>query len=1213
MLLVTLLLAFPAAAPQDVAVDAYARALVDTARFARGDGLATLEAWLRLLREQPAHPLSEATLLFLAQAIESTDDPRGVAAGVSELDPGAGFDPAARRVLQALVGQVQVAFGDQGPGADVFPDYLTHFSVLGPVGEPTHAFALETPSPLYADPGFEREHPGYLGPVRWIDFERAPGQRWVSPYRQVRDSGGEGWLAARFDVPDGGPAWIEIETNSPSGEGSVAFTGVVPGYALALNAAPPVLVHALDRGRPALRREPVVLRAGRNELLVRSSLARSARIRLAIRILGPDGLPYPGVAETVAAAPLGREVEAQAPREFPGGSVAFLEGLAARGPDAEALLGMLLASDGQDPQALVHLGAALAVAPERVDLRARLALAISRADYLPNVWSRTRARELAEAVLEIDPGHHGMSLFVAETLAAEDREEEAIAILERLADTYPEAPYAPLALSGLQRAMGLDVHAETALFEARRRVPTMPGILFAVAEHFERVGLARRSIEVLEEATQVAGRAPDLLARMAQKRARIGDAEQALALLREAAQRDEESTTALLEQLFRMRRFDEARAILTERRERFPTSVQDARLLADLAALEGDREAELLHLSQVLELEPSRRDARERVRDAGELELASAFFDAHVLDANPTLDAYDGSRSRDSVVSVLDHALVYVFDDGAVETLTQNIFHVRDLEGCEELGTMKLPGEVVSIATLDGTTRERAEPVLVGDEYVMPALRPGDFVEAVHRTFGAPRIDRRASSGGWFFASVERPFETSRWVVSLPQALELRLAQGNLAGIAHEVQEGDGRTVHAFQASARARVLLEPGSPPLHWFLPWAEFGSDESFDSIAAFLRAEARWYTRVTPEIEAAARSATTAATGQAQEARALYDFVNGHLDQRGWSPESATQALLAREGNPTFLYLALLRARGIEAELVWSRGLSPREDDEPEPRFLDASRWRRQPLVAVRPADGAQTWCELHMSLRLLPYGVLSGAASQASALFTSQARTGRTPAIELGDRPGFAFEGTFTLDSGGAATVEGEALPLAGLAYGLKEQIRNMPDAQRQLAMRSTAARLIPGFELESFDFPGLDSHDDPVRVAARGRVATFLTRSAGALEARLPMLPLDLGADFAGEGRRRLPFFLSTPIVTRASVRLALPADLALVAPPATFERACAGGVYRLAVRPDGDGWLVEREAEIDAFHVSAEEYREFVDFCAAVDEAERVRLRFERK
>lgn len=1208
---VAVLIASPAAALQ-TDWESYARALLDNAFARTGDDQQALADALELLRTEPEHPLSAAALRLLHSRSELASDPPDYAQRVLSIDP-SGFDSAAQRQWSILSGSLTRRAEPATSDQDCFGDFLRHFFVIGPIGSRLSVRPWDRPTPLLLEPGFGQEHAGVDDPVVWVALERPGTTRFVLPREAVQRNFGTCVLASVFELPESVAAFIEIETGFPAegvnqGDG---FRAVVAGYEVALNEASLARVD-FGRERPLTWRAPVTLRAGRNRLLIRSSLQRAARGQFAVRLLGSDGRPLHGVTE-VEELPqsdaLGAPSTAAAPAGEWSDALTRLAQPAAAGPFCEALLGALLVTNQQTNAGMLHLENALARVPDEECLKVSYAMALAGAEYLPRVWRAGRARKLAEEVVAANPEHYAMQLYLADVYGREDQEEQALTTLLALVRAHPRTVQPRLGLAAAYRALGMDAQAERQLFRALKLAPRHPTVLTGVIEHYARSGLQRKAAEYAEQLANSSGNRPNQLAEAALRHVAAGDVDAARRLFEAAYASDRAFVWRYVDFLTQVEDWERVAELVDDVLEHFPRSLSAWRERADLARRAGDELAELAALRRIAELDPSQTSNSERLHARTGNEAEQVFFAAQLANVADVIQAYVEGEREDSLVSLLDHGIIYVHADGSWSQVTQNVYQVRDLEACNAMGKLELPGDVIAVATIKAADGARHEPVLVNGEYVMPSLEPGDFIETTYRTVQAARGDGKLRLGGWFFASTEQAFDRSRYVVNLPVDHEQRIALHNLEGIEHRVTTDAGRELHVFEALRQSRVLPEPSSPPPDWYLPAVRFGDDDDDTLMFAYLQAEAEWYSAVTFEVEREARRVTQSAAGQTAAAQALHVFVESVLDRRSTSLESATQALIAREGNATFLYMALLAAVGIERELVWSRVATPASDPEPQPDFRRMERWRGFPLVVVRPDDGPEAWCD--MSLRLLPYGVASGRAPGAEAVASGRATFVTTPDLALEQRPSPVRTVEFQIAEDGAAQVAERTDLQAALGFQLKEQLRNIPDQQRSLAIRQMSARAIPGIELSDFDLPGLASSDQPVAIVIAGNVPRFLDRRAAGYVCESPISALQMRARFGTEGQRRLPFFLAAPLIDDSTARIVLPPNLTLSERPESVELDCPGGSYALQVEQAEDGvWLLRRRVAIDSFALPPSEYTAFMDFCAKIDRIESMRLGF---
>jgi len=337
-LLGALLLAAPAPRAQQTDVETWAARLVDDPAMARGDLDSAARGWLDMVRAEPGHPLAEGTLRLMGMIQGRAADPTALASAVLAL-PATGLTPLGARQLEVLQGVNAAArLPVDDPPADLYPGFLSRAFVLGPLPPLGNPLAERERSPEFAEPGFDQPHAGVEGEVRWRPLPRYPLSRGFEPASLFEPARGWALLAFVFDVPHCGPGWIEI--------GQRRAGAVLPPYAFSLDGGQPVVIEQLHVEGSPISRTFAMLNSGRNRLVIKCPL--DAQPELAVRVLDEQGLPWPGLAEVGdlerAGEPLGPadcRVFAQRPAP-PADSIAFLSSLPQRGPDSEALLGLLL-------------------------------------------------------------------------------------------------------------------------------------------------------------------------------------------------------------------------------------------------------------------------------------------------------------------------------------------------------------------------------------------------------------------------------------------------------------------------------------------------------------------------------------------------------------------------------------------------------------------------------------------------------------------------------------------------------------------------------------------------------------------------------------------------------------------------------------------------------------------------------------------------------
>ncbi|MCK6448150.1 MAG: hypothetical protein L6Q99_17320 [Planctomycetes bacterium] len=1222
-------------------VEGFARLLVGDAD-PRATQRENLAEWLAAIAAEPEHPLVEGSLRLVAASAElCASTPELADAALALSGERMGF--RAKGELARLQGRIRAARAPlAAPLADAFPGWLSRFSVLGPLGPLDDVDGARRESARLAEPGFEREHAGVRGTkLRWLARSRSPLEPTTPRLDFVLGSAlGHALVAFEFESASTAPAWLEIDAR----DGRTGFVFDVasvrdapwrgsvedPSFDWCLNGEVSGRVDFRAAARSALELVPVRVARGMNVLVL--SVATDAGATFAVRVLDERGEPLAGVAEPQDE--FGRDRSprefgaAQPPRALTGlelESAAQLAALADRGPCTEAVLGVLTILDGRAAEGLAHVEAALELAPDDPALISLAATVTKDAPHLPDAWKRNRARELYERTLAAKPDAYGAGLELAKRLAAEDKKEDALRRLKGLTEIAPAREEAWLELERVYDELELDVRAEDALEHAfATPAPSYTAYDRAITR-LDRAGLSTRAYLALVQAVQRVGVNQLRLAELAERAHALGLVSEAEAWHRARIERAPIAAPRIdyADFLVDCGRDDDATWTLAEATALAPHAPDAWRRLARIAARRGDRDAARAAWRAVLERDPSDVAARAEL-EALDSETPLTPFVARRRAADEraaeALAGYDAKRFDDSVVRVLDWSDVTVFADGGYEMLTHTILHLRDLQACEAHGTQRLEGEVLEVVTRKADGRE-FEPIEADGEYVMPQLEPGDFVETiVIDRFSAPR-DGIVRFPRWQFASVDEPFHVSHYSVTAPDSLALIAAErqfGELVAVERVVSQAKlaagGGTTWSYTSHDTPRIVPEPGAPEPQHFLPNVEFGMAPNRERLAASLASLGAVSARVTPPIARAAEEATAGLSGDEARARALWAFVARALDRRNPATfASATNALLTREGNPVWLYSALLDAVKIDHEVVFSRGLDPAADLDAAEEFYDESRWLGRMLVRVRPQDGPEAWCD--PSSKTLGYGVVVQSAPRAECFGTRSHKFFAAPDVPLVDRVGQHID----LDVRVAADLSAEidvALSWTGnLGFAQKESLRDVPKAQKKQMVTRLAASIVPGFDLASFELSGVDSDDQPVVIAAKGRVKRFVDDAGGALSTRFPAPPLDLTRQLAGgEGERRLPYHLGSSIVFSAEVRLTLPEGFALQGDGPRSELVFENGTYTLSTRHETDSrtWIVRRALALPPFLLSKDRYGDFAQFASAVDEVERARLSLTR-
>ncbi|MCA9001885.1 MAG: hypothetical protein KDB61_08175, partial [Planctomycetes bacterium] len=711
-------------------------------------------------------------------------------------------DPTARTLVGAWLRDLEWDSSASGLplnlGEDLYSDWLRRFWWVGPLGSLTDPAPMWSEAPADNDPeqGLKQEYVTEWGSkVGWNEIDRAPRTTSIPGDHQPYLSGGLVYFltGARLEA---GRGWLEIETTQS--------------------------VRALWNGRTVLFRKvgglsqtgrrfllPVNFQEGVNSLLLVSD--GSQWMDVGVRLLTESGAAIaPGSVE------LQDLMGASAPME---GDVLWgdrvVDGREALGdgPCERVLRAMRLYRDGR-----VDLAFGVPAPEEGAALIAWRRFchgALSSAGYLPDELVRER-RVALEQELGEDQGL-SVTLRRLERLAEEDKAIEAAAELEALRASHGAHP----ALNWAQVMIASQLDSEgtlrrRALEEACATWPADESMLGSLVYDLDSAGSGVQAMEAALEAIRLGS--PDTsvldvavrgLASRPQDERRdwlLGVLERRVALYPSDWTWENQLQAALstfgMEDLALNRKLVHA--------EKYPGDLDSwERLLngyMERGMTFGDPafDKAMAHLER---LQPAHDLVLAERRAAGQPVSADAFFTAFAPDEASAWQAAEDLTNA-STVEVLDSGMVYLSADGSALGRMHTITLALDRKGTEDLHEIPASGTplVARVRKQDGTTRE---PVIVQGSWVMPSLDAGDAVElefewSQEGVWGAP-----GKLSPWRFASFERPYGLSRYVVYVPPGLEIELRTAQFVG-SHVIEQWGGGTVHVLTVEHTPRQEGEP-------------------------------------------------------------------------------------------------------------------------------------------------------------------------------------------------------------------------------------------------------------------------------------------------------------------------------------------------------------------------------------------------------------------
>lgn len=1072
---------------------------------------------------------------------------------------------------------------------DLYTDWCRNFRVLGPVGPLGH------PVPLIATQG---EPELFLGnalepsnglELTWLPLKREANQFYVRPNSRIRDGQGSIFVTTLLEGPSG-LATLEIEVDE-SARVWWNHTEVMD------------LVRTGLTDTERLHRAVIEVRPGWNQLTVQTASDDNAY--LAARLLTQQGqiLSYREWDEDdrlpqlplVAGAP---SVPMTAP--MPKGNDAWSQILA---------MHMARLRNRPDQALAMPKPVGMDAYTEGAWLLARHD-ALSASFHLPFEITRRRLLMVEARLQELDVTCVPVELRHIDTLLEEDRREDAATAIAALSEAYPGILEVELA------AMQVEFAFDPSGILARPR-------LLALTENFPEHPMA---YEWLADIAMEAGdRDLEMSFRRQEEAFGDGGGSTVIQILSEGTEDDRDEAAAMLARIrkeepngFRNREwerrlhrrsgnFSAVLASLEEDALESPGRTGALFAKAELELRQGQRQAAKSTLDLILQRDPGQFGARRMLDWLGEEEIADRFFREFAPDHEHALVAKLEGDSG-SVTKMLDSGMIYLWPDGSYRYRVHEVDLAQNRRGTEELHEIAANGSTLQalVHKTDGTTRE---PHLVEDSWVMPDLNPGDRVEMLYdRSFQgtpgmAPLLD------GWMFQSLDLGFAVSRFVVFVPEGLPGEFVTGNFDGT-HEILPWEGGQVHIYTRENSMRLEPEPSMPSRYEVLPWVDYGIDSSLDRVAATWSNWFQWQSAVPADVEVELREflaglslpdephARAAAIFQALEEEILA------FDQGGDVSDVWTQ----KRGNPTGLMYALLRLANVTVLPAVSSDTADSLDPNPMRPFPTQTRFTTPMLLIPGGAQAENTWILLRQ--RGLPFASLPQDSYGAEVLVLSEG------APELAHLPEAPEEGNWTverkvsyvLQADSSAIVDGSFVMGGVEGSSVREMIRDLTPEEREQAMQSVIASVVPGMDIDGADFLGLDEPGNGFHLVFHGRVPDFVIQRGDMNGARLNLPSEDMTSRL-GSGDRELDLAMRMRMSAYAQITLDGGGAWTIDYGPESANLHADGLDYRFEVEKNENRVQLTRKVKLDGLYLTAEA---FPDFLAQMREMEQQEQRAAR-
>jgi len=1199
----------------------------------KGDYDALAASWLEALSAGAATPLAELPASRLAGILPFVKDPLALIPAIEKaMGPGLASG-AAREALAEVLGRLYVSAGrlDDARRLAESRGHLRRWWIIGPFGASGDAPFRRTYGPETDDRLSAKHREGWRD-LEWRRIAAEGLEPFVDPFRYVHPRGGAAYLLNQVEAKQDIDALLE--------RGSADTIRIwVDGV---LVADEDISTEFIETRRAT----PLRLRAGWHRILVKTAAPAWVRIADASgKPLPPGILVEDGEAEMreIGARPPGGIPRAN-PFAFWTSSIEEAEKAAAganpspasrKVADLRMGLALVAQSLGRQEIAVEQAEKAMALLPDDPMVLLHAGSVFRYARYLPESISKNRSRAAFAKALEADP-----DLLVAlERLARfleedEEHSKAALKVREALAKD-------PGFFRGLIRLKEIYASQEwkheeiEVVREIERVAPLSPQAALFWASHYENLNNPDRALEHYRKAWALDKASSDPLERAAEielGKGRIAEAEEAI---REAARMEPDPNAGarrLMNFLDRVGREEEALELARRLAEENPMDPARLRRIGELEeslgrgreALETYRKALAigpgeLELKRYIESRAGR--ARAEGEGAGGPEVSlDEFWKPYDETLEEWLLAIPGEGplvGRASSLMVLDICVVRVEPDGSYSEYVHNAYKVLTEESKDELANVSTPGSIITLRTV-GPGGEVLEPVAAEgrESWVMPGIVPGALLDIAYRTDHARSGGRPFRNGPFYFQDgrFKQAVMLTRYVLLLPPGIDAGILEANvarergatgaeadLARVEKTVREiGGGMRAITWESRNVPRLEPEQFLPDRDEYIPNVTVLEKKSWEDVFASIEYPHTWVTRATPEVREAAARAAGDKEDVLERARAIYDWVNELVAKPGRPPD-AVRILLEKTGDRTVLFKALCDAAGVPTRWAFLRPAEawlPRTDWE-FPR-ADLFPYRHVLLEIEGKAP-------IYVSLaqRFTPFGRLPEYLDGGKALVVREGQ-GRIEMLP-GTRPeDSAISSSGELRLGKELEVDANVrLEMRALsAFGAKEQFRNMPAFQRDVALRQFANSIFPGARIATAQVTGLEEKESPFGMSIELTAPKFVRESGERFLVKAVLQPGNLVRSFGGRSVRQHPFHFRGQRVMRDSMRIVPGEGYRIERPPSAVSLVSALGMYSLTSKIEDGAITVRRELTLLPGRIDPADFPAFLSFCEKVDAAE---------
>ena len=567
-------------------------------------------------------------------------------------------------------------------------------------------------------------------------------------------------------------------------------------------------------------------------------------------------------------------------------------------------------------------------------------------------------------------------------------------------------------------------------------------------------------------------------------------------------------------------------------------------------------------------------------------------------------------------VVLLDEQVQVVNEDGSSRMYVRQVRKILTQDGVDARGKARPNGEICAARTIKPNGQVLEPVTFRGNNIEFPGLEVGALIDLAYISTEDENPWRNLNSARFYFADqmLAEPFIISRLVVVAPSSITPDVRYHNWPARAQRSEARDGRNiVRTFEVRDAEFREREAFMPSALEFIPWLEFTQAHDWRIRARELSEEGLQLLRTTRTVSAMAHELTKGRNTDEGKARAIYAWVNAHLQTEGDS-RNAHQAVKQKAGDRRNTFAALCFAAGVELGFAYAdapanyRGGQVEALPTPDwagPGEMDFKTF----LFIVRAENGSRVFVSLDGRLR--PFGALSQRLDGAPAIVVER---GKAALITLPGgqcaRDGFRNTTKIELAADGSAAVHGSIETLGERSYELKELVRRQNDEERARELQEQVSDQFAGFDADACEFPELEVVGAPLTRNFSGKVATMAQQAGGKLVLALPLEKFGpLLSALVSKDKREFDLVLDFDLCQTDELRIKPPAGWQFEKLPQDVLLPCAPLSYSLTFSLDEGTLVVKRSLRLGPGRVAVNAYADFMRAIRKLSQSEDVTLR----